>query len=333
MTITEEKDNKRNFISEKKFFLTGGAGFIGSALVTRLMKKNKIVIYDNFWRNTIKNVPYLNHHNLTIVKGDVLDLENLKKHIKGSNYVIHLAAIAGVDTVMKRQIETMKVNTIGTFNVLEAVMTLDRCERFINFSTSEVFGSYSDRSEETDIVSLGTVGEARWIYAVSKLAGEHITHSYYKKFSLPTVTVRPFNIYGPRQIGEGAMHVFIKRALLNEELQIHGDGDQVRSWCYIDDIVEGILLCLEKEQAIGQIFNIGNPRGTITIHALTNMVINICHSQSRIKFVPKDYVDVDLRIPNIEKARRMLGYEPKVDLENGIKKTADWYKREISFLK
>lgn len=315
----------------KKIFITGGAGFIGTALIDRLIENNKIVIYDNFHRNSIKDSPRINHQNLTIIKGDVLDLSELKRNIKDSHYVLHLAAIAGVDTVIQDQIKTMKVNLIGTSNVLEAASTLKDCKRFIDFSTSEVFGSHAYKSGEKDSTVMGAVGEARWTYAVSKLAGEHLAHSYYKQLGLPALSIRPFNIYGPGQVGEGAIHKFVRQAIEDKDIQIHGTGDQIRSWCYIDDIIDGILLCLENDKAVGNIFNIGNPRGTITVYGLAMTVVRVLNSKSSIRFAaPKSCVDVELRIPSIEKAKTILGFEPKVDLEEGIKRTADWYRKQLN---
>ena len=122
---------------------------------------------------------------------------------------------------------------------------------------------------------LGAVGEARWTYAVSKLATEHLALSYQKQYGLPTVSIRPFNIYGPRQVGEGAVHHFIARALRNDVITIHGDGSQIRSWCYIDDIVDGVLTAMESEAAVGHAFNIGNPRSTLTIYRLALSLIHI----------------------------------------------------------
>lgn len=316
-------------IKGKQIFLTGGAGFIGSSLIERLINDNTIVVYDNLRRNSLADRRFDHHPNLRIIPGDVLDFESVKKSIAGSNIVIHLAAIAGIDTVIKSPITTMAVNMQGTANVLEAASQLPSLERFVDFSTSEVFGSYAFRSEEGDSTSLGAVGNARWTYAVSKLAGEHLSHSYYVERGLPSLTIRPFNIYGPGQVGEGAVHHFVTRALKGEDLIVRGDGDQIRSWCYIDDIVDGIILTLKNDKAIGESFNIGNPRGTVTIYGLALAVIRVTYSQSKIVFVPKDQADVELRIPNIEKATTILGFEPKIDLEQGLKLTSDWYYEKI----
>lgn len=320
-------------IKGKRFFITGGAGFIGTSLIKRIIENNEIVVYDNLSRNSLKDSGLWGHPNLEVIKGDVLDYDFLKKSIPGEvDVVLHMAAIAGIDTVIKAPVATMEVNIIGLYHLLKALQELqllEKIDRFVNFSTSEVFGIYAFRVDEKTSSSLQPVGEARWTYSVSKLAGEHLIYSYYKQFGLRAVTVRPFNIYGPGQVGEGAIHHFVVRAIKNEPLIIHGDGDQIRSWCYIDDMVDGIILCLEKEEAIGEVFNIGNPKGTITILGLAEKVIQLAHSSSLIVHVPKNYADVELRIPSIEKAKNLLGFEPKVDLNEGIKRTIEWYKSKL----
>lgn len=314
-------------IRDKRFFITGGAGFIGTSLVRRILDHNSVVVYDNFHRNALQFTDLLTHPHLTIVEGDILDFDRVKKQIQGSHYVIHLASIAGVDTVLSMPVQTMEVALIGTYNVLRACRNLSTIERFIDFSTSEVFGSFAFNVHESDPTTLGSVGEARWTYAVSKLATEHLTLNYYKAFGLPSLSIRPFNIFGPMQVGVGAIHTFVKRALLNEPIYIHNGGSQIRSWCYIDDIMDGILLCLEKEEALGQAFNIGNPRNTLTIYNLAQTIIRLTESKSEILFTQKNIADVELRIPSTEKAKRLLGYEPKVDLETGLIQTIEWYRR------
>lgn len=317
-------------IENKKIFLTGGAGFIGTKICNLLYEKNEILIYDNLKRNSIKNTDLLNSKNVKLIEGDILDGESLKAVVDEFNpdIVIHMAAVAGIDTVIKSPVNTMKVNMIGTYNLLEAIKD-HKIDRFIDFSTSEVFGSYAYKVDETHTTNLAPVGEARWTYSVSKLAAEHLAHSYYKEYGLPVVTIRPFNVYGPGQVGEGAIHQFVVRAIKNQEMQVHGDGDQIRSWCYIEDFVQGIMLCLEKEEAVGHSFNIGNPRGTVTISMLAQLIKRIAESESPITYVTKNYVDVELRIPNIDKAKSILGFEPKYDLAAGLEKTIEWYKKEI----
>jgi len=243
--------------------------------------------------------------------------------------VVHLAAIAGVDDVFNHPVLTMKVNMIGTYNVLEAALR-NRVERVLDFSTSEVFGSYAFRVQEADVTSLGAVGETRWTYAVSKLATEHLAHNYYKEYGLPTASIRPFNIYGPLQVGQGAIHAFVVRALRGEDLVVHNDGSQIRAWCFVDDIVEGVVLALTKQEAIGQAFNIGNPRSVVTVYNLAREVIRIANSSSKIRFETVDRADVELRIPRIDKAQKLLGFSPKVDLEEGLQITVDWYRGQLA---
>ncbi|MCI0520884.1 MAG: NAD-dependent epimerase/dehydratase family protein, partial [Chloroflexi bacterium] len=211
-------------ITGQRIFLTGGAGFIGAALARRLIADNQIVIYDNGTRNSLKDQSLEGHPNLSVVWGDVLDAQHLRAALRGATLVVHLAAIAGVDSVIKAPVTTMRVNLIGTYNVLEACLQEGDIARFVDFSTSEVFGTFAYKAREGDVTSLGAVGEARWTYAVSKLATEHMAHNYHKQYGLPAVSIRPFNVYGPGQVGEGAIHHFVVRALRGQDLEIHNDG-------------------------------------------------------------------------------------------------------------
>lgn len=314
-------------IKGQKILLTGGAGFIGSSIAERLIKDNRVVILDNFHRNALQYTNFSKHKNLTVVRGDVLDAATVQKAMKGCNMVVHLASIAGVDTVLSMPVKTMEVAIFGTVNILKTAAQQKRMDRVIDFSTSEVCGRFAYQAKESDATTLGTVGQARWTYAVSKLATEHFALNYYKEHGLPVAVIRPFNIYGPRQVGAGAVHTFIKRAIGNQTLYIHNDGSQIRSWCYIDDIVNGVMLCLGKKDAVGHTFNIGNPRSTITIYNLAAEIVRLSKSKSKILFQKKDTEDVELRVPHIEKARDILGYEPKIDLEEGLLRTIDWYRK------
>lgn len=312
-------------ISGKRIFITGGAGFIGSTLVGRLVDQNQVVVYDNLSRDALKDKDFCSHPNLKVVKGDVLDFDSLRGAMEGANIVVHCAAIAGIDTVIKRPVSTMRVNMIGSANTLEAAARLTSCERILCFSTSEVFGQYAFRSRETDTTVMGMVGEARWTYAVSKLAEEHLAVAYHQEQGLPTVVVRPFNIYGPGQVGEGALRTFIQKAIRDEVIQIHGDGTQIRAWCYVDDMVDGVLLALTHPKAVGESLNIGNARAVTTIFGLANTVIRVLGSKSKVVFTRKDYVDIELRVPSVQKARELIDFEAKVDLEEGILRTAEFY--------
>ena len=316
-------------IKDKKIFITGGAGFIGSTLIGRLISDNQITVYDDFRRDALTGKPYAQHPNLKIVEGNILDLAQLKKTISDSQIVVHCAAIAGIDTVIKKPTETVRVNMIGTANVLEAANEIDGLERFVDFSTSEVFGQSCFRAEENQTTQIGAVGEARWTYAVSKLAAEHLTKAYHQEHDLPTVTVRPFNIYGPGQVGEGAIRTFVIRALRNENINIYGDGNQIRAWCFIDDFIDGLILAIESSSAIGESFNIGNAKAVITVYGLAQTVVRVLNSKSKLSFTYKDYVDVELRVPSVEKAKELIGFEAKIDLDEGILRTGNYYRNSI----
>jgi UDP-glucose 4-epimerase len=321
-------ENNMINIEGKKIFITGGAGFIGSTLVGKLIEKNSITIFDNFTRDSLSSKSFHDHPNLTIVEGDVLDYDGVARAMQGADIVVHCAAIAGIDTVIVKPVNTMRVNMVGSANVLEAASTLDRVDRVVCFSTSEVFGSHAFQSEESSNTVVGQVGEARWTYAVSKLAEEHLAIAYHQEKWLPTVVVRPFNIYGAGQVGTGALRTFILNALQDKTIEIHGDGTQIRAWCYVDDMVEGVLLCMAHPRAVGESFNIGNVRAVVTISGLANTVVRVLKSKSKIVYAHKDYADVELRVPKVKKAYELLGFESKVDLEEGIGLAAEYYRNQ-----
>lgn len=314
-------------IENKQIFITGGAGFIANTLLANLVEKNKITVYDNFHRDTLSSSKYAGHSNIKVVKGDVLDKEAMTKAMAGADIVVHAAGIAGIDTVIKDPVRTMTVNMIGTANALEAAYRNEVKDRFIDFSTSEIFGSMAYKSTEDDNTVAGSAGEARWVYAVSKLAGEHLAHAYFKQHGLPVVTVRPFNVYGPGQTGEGALQIFIKRALKNEDIFINGDGAQIRAWCFVDDFVDCLMRCIENPKAIGESFNLGNARAVITTLGLAQTVCRVLQSSSRILFREQLSADIELRIPSVVKTEKLLGFKAKVDLEEGIGKTAEYFRQ------
>lgn len=316
-------------IVDKTIFITGGAGFIGSTLAGRLVERNRVLLYDNLARNALQDQPFRNHPNLRLIEGNVLDAAHVATAMAGADIVVHCAAIAGIDTVIKSPVTTMRVNMIGSANVLEAAANLPRCDRVVCFSTSEVFGQQAFRASETDNTVMGKVGEARWTYAVSKVAEEHLAMAYFQEKGLPIAIVRPFNVYGPGQVGEGALRTFVIRALRNEPIEIHGDGTQIRAWCYVDDMVDGVLLAMEHPRAVGESFNIGNQRAVTTIYGLANTVIRVLGSCSPIVFTRKDYADVELRIPSVRKAKDLLGFEARIDLEEGIRRTAEYYRTRL----
>jgi UDP-glucose 4-epimerase len=315
-------------LEDKRIVITGGAGFIGTTLARRLVGANEVVALDNLHRDALSATDLASHPGFQFVQGDVLEPEGLRDVVRGATHVVHCAGIAGVDTVLESPVRTMRVNVIGTYNVLEAALaTSDTLERVVDFSTSEVFGQHAFNVQEAHVTTIGSVGEARWTYAVSKLAGEHMAHAYHAEAGLPTTSVRPFNVYGPGQIGGGAIRAFIEAALAGRDLTIHGDGSQIRAWCYVDDMVEATLLALEHPNAVGESFNIGNARSAVTIFDLAKRIKALTGCPGEVVFQPLHYTDVELRIPNVEKARTLLGFDARVELDEGLERTLAWYRQ------
>lgn len=313
-------------ISGARIVVTGGAGFIASHIIDRLVERNKIVVYDNLKRNALRYSPHREHPNLTLVEGDVLDAPALDKALAGADICVHAAAIAGIYSVGDSITRTMKVNLIGAYNALESCMK-HKVRRFMDFSTSEIYGPYSYRSAEADMAKVGPASEKRWIYAISKLAAEHFAHAYADDFGIQVVTIRPFNIYGPRQVGEGAVQQMVGRALKNDDITVFNDGSQIRSWCYVDDFADAFVTAMEAKEAVGEVFNIGNPQATTTVLGLAETLIRLTGSRSKIQFKPHPGPEVEIRMPDIAKSRKLLRYEPKVGLEEGLKRAIDWYRQ------
>jgi len=312
-------------LKNKRICITGGAGFIGSHLVSLLVDDNEIVVYDNLHRNALQFAHLTEHKHLHFIKGDVLDYEATRQAVDGCQVVIHCAAIAGVYTVDRSAVRTMEVNLLGTHQVVKAALATG-VERFVEFSTSEVYGAFIHKGKEDDFTPIGPIGESRWVYAASKLASEHLSYAHYREDGLPLSIVRPFNVYGPRQVGDGAIRGITLQALRNLPITLYNDGTQIRSWCFVSDFVDGVLRCAENPAAIGQAFNIGNPQGTATNFELANLIIRLTNSKSEIIFKPHPGPEVDLRVPSIEKAMALLDYKPTVSLEAGVAQAITWYR-------
>jgi len=319
-------------LAGKRIGITGGAGFIGSHLVERLIDRNHVVVYDNLHRNALRFAQVAQHPQVSFVQGDVMDLAATTRALAGCHIVIHCAAIAGVYSVVRNSVRTMEVNLLGTNTVIHAALEAG-VERFVDFSTSEVYGAFVHNAKESEPTALGPVGEPRWIYAASKLASEHLSYAHHLESGLPLAIVRPFNVYGPRQVGDGAVRGIILQALKNEPIVLYNDGTQIRAWCFVEDFVDGVLACAEKPEAVGQAFNLGNPQGTITNLELTRMILRLTQSRSEIVYRPHPGAEIELRVPSIHKAAALLGYAPSVGLEEGLTRTIAWYAEHLVGLK
>jgi UDP-glucose 4-epimerase len=309
-------------IQNKRVLITGGAGFIGSSLATSLAAKNEVIVFDDFHRSINGDSATTTIENIRKIHGSILDLDALSDALEGVDTVIHCAAVVGINTVGNFPVRTLDVNVQGSANVLELSSKRKSIEQVVCFSTSEIYGAYAVNVSESDSASIGSPNHKRWVYALSKLSEEFYARAYFVERGVPTTILRPFNVFGPAQIGDGAIKTFIQRALKNQPLEIIGDGLQIRSWCYIDDFVNATNLALGKKEAIGETFNIGNPKNTVTIDFLAKTIIRLLGSTSTIVYRDAAESDVYVRIPKISKATDTLGFDPAVDLEDGILRTA-----------
>lgn len=303
--------------------LTGGAGFVGAAIVRRIAADNDARVLDLGLHGLDSAGPI----DAEIVRGDVRDPKVVEEFVDGADIVIHLASIAGVRSVLSRPVDTADTTLLGTHNVLRAVASRS-ADRVVIFSTSEVAGRFAYNVAEDATLSGASVDELRWTYAATKLAGEFSAAAYHAQHGVPTVCLRPFNIYGPGQLGSGAVREFCRAAVRDAPLTVRGDGAQIRAWCYIDDVVDAVERACTVDAAVGKVFNIGNPRSVITVAELAKLVVRLAESSSSIDYVPTSEVDVELRVPNIDRARSLLGFEPKVDLQQGLLLALDWYRRQ-----
>ena len=317
-------------IQDQKILITGGAGFIGAALAERLVDDNQVRMLDLGYEGSSLSLSRAwGHPNVTLLEGSILDADRVREAVEGVDTVVHLAAVVGVKNVLQRGRDTIETNFIGTSNVLHALEHRRDLKRVVYFSSSEVFGMNSFRAGEETAASIGPVSEARWTYSIAKLAGEHLVHTYHREIGMPTAIVRPFNVFGPLRLGDHAMLRFIVAALRGEDIEVHGDGTQIRSWCYIDDFIDGLLGVMSVPEAAGETFNIGNPRNTLTIYELARRVIRLLDSPSKVEFQEIDFSDIDVRVPRMGKAADLLSFRPRVEIDEAILRTAEWYRENI----
>jgi UDP-glucose 4-epimerase len=310
-------------INNRKVFITGGAGFIGSAIADRLLDSNSVTLFDNLHRGTFDNRRVANNPQVRLVRGDILDTDALAAAITDHDIIIHCAAIAGIDSVTDNPVSTMLTNMIGSANVLRAALEFTEAKVVLCLTTSEVFGPQADNVDETSPAIVGPPGEPRWTYAAGKLAEEHLALAYHRQHDLPVVVLRPFNVYGPGQVGEGAVRNFIIQALANEDLILSGGGRQIRSWCYIDDMVDAAIRAASTPAAVGKTFNIGNADTVVSINELANLIVDLSGSQSMILDGPASNADIYVRSPCVDLARKLLGFEAGTGLKEGLLRTIE----------
>jgi UDP-glucose 4-epimerase len=310
-------NNTLKVFKDKRVLVTGGAGFIGSAMVKCLLKQGLNVRVFDVSDQISANPP---PKDAEIYKGSVLDINNVTNAMQECDYVIHMAAMLGVKRTEMQRLDCLNVNIQGTVNILEGCIK-ERIKKTVFASSSEVYG------EQTKIpISEKNPLNPKSIYGVTKIAGEEYVKAYNKRYGLDYSIVRFFNVYGPGQVAEFVMPRFIKWIIDNKPPKIYGKGDQIRSFCYVDDIVKGAFLALANKNANSEILNIGNDKEPISMRDLAYKVISVAHKDIEPEYVSMNNSDrtgereIQWRIPDISKARKRLGYEPEVSLSEGILK-------------
>jgi UDP-glucose 4-epimerase len=314
-----------------KYLITGGAGFIGSHLTEALVNRgDQVVVLDNFFTSPMDNLKKVKEK-INLVEGNILDQRLVAKLVSESDYIVHLAAALGVFNIVKKPLESLKTNLQGSEIVLEAA---DKYKKPVLIaSTSEVYGK-NDKvplNEEDDRI-IGHPLKSRWSYSEAKAVDESLAYFYYLENKLPIRIVRFFNTVGPRQVGNYGMVVprFVSAALKNQPLQVYGNGDQIRCFCHVDDAVRALLLVMDSDKALGNVFNIGNNQ-QISILELAKKIIEITGSKSEIvklpysEAYPEGFEDMQRRVPDISKIKNALGWTPQIGLDQIIKDIAAFH--------
>jgi UDP-glucose 4-epimerase len=319
--MTLEKIDVKN----KTILVTGGTGFIGTALTKLLLDKGANVRT----LDLSDKIDIIGYDNLKTYRGSIMDDDNVTLAVSGCDYVIHLAAMLGVGKTETERLKTLNTNIYGVKNMLDECVKA-KVKKIVFSSSSEVYG------EQTELPIAETNPlNPKSIYAVTKLVGEEYLKAYKQKYGLDYTIVRYHNAYGPRQNNNFVMSKFINQVLNWEQPTIYGKGNQIRCFCYVDDIANGTYLSLINEDANSEIFNIGNDKEPIGMKDLAKKIMKIYGRNLQFKYIDLDKSDRTVgreifnRVPDINKAKKILGYKPKIKLEDGIKKTIKWWESMI----
>lgn len=320
----------------KKILITGGAGFIGSHLTEYLLEKGyQVTVIDDLSNGSADYLRDASKQpNFNYYEGTVIDQVLMESLIKENDVIYHLAAVLGVKNTVDDPLKVIEGNIDGTRVILE--IAYKHGKKVIFASTSEIYGKNTELpyTEQSSRV-LGDPSIHRWCYATAKALDEHMCFAYAKK-GLPVTVVRFFNAFGPRQDHSaygGVIPIFIKKALMNEKLPIHGNGNQLRCFGFIQDIVKGLEAAMHPS-ANNKAFNLGATE-KITILDLAKKIIALTGNKTEYEFIPYEiaygdgYEDIPARIPSLDKANKILGYESKTSLEEGLIKTIKWYESKL----
>ena len=317
-----------------RYLLTGGAGFVGSHLAEALLDgDNEVFVLDNLQTGSIENIEHMKdnprfHYTIDSIMNEPVTAELIDR----VDVVVHLAAAVGVRLIVESPVNTIETNVHGTEMVLKHANK--KKKKVLVASTSEVYGKSTDIPfhEDADLV-LGATDKGRWSYACSKAIDEFLALAYHKEKRLPVVVFRLFNTVGPRQTGRYGMVIpnFVKQALLGHPLTVYGDGTQRRCFTYVGDVVKALIALSQNEDAVGNVYNIGNDREEISIMDLAQRIKERTRSKSEIVLVPYEkayeegFEDMLRRVPDLAKLRALIGYEPEVHLDEILDRVIDFF--------
>ena len=313
-------------IKNKSILVTGGAGFIGSHLFEKLMSEdNFVIIIDNFnnhYSGKEKNITEITRNleqgkDYDLIRGDLLDNAVYKKINNNIDLIFHIAALPGVRYSIQNTELVSKNNIIGTLNVFEYALR-NKVDKVIFASSSSVYGNpvYTPVDENHPKNPISP-------YALSKLTCELYADYYFREYGLPITSLRFYTVYGQRGRPDMAIRDFFNKIFHNQEISIYGDGEQLRDFTFISDIVNGLILSGEKREGNGEVFNLGcsNP---ISVNQLIEKLYSIAKKPKKVKYIEKQKGDVNVTHSNIEKAKEVLGYHPSVNIDEGLQKTYEW---------
>lgn len=312
----------------RKILITGGAGFIGSHLAEKYLEDGQeVYIIDNLSTGSLQNIRHLqeneNYKNrLHVTIDTIFNKEKMIELVGICDTVFHLAAAVGVKYILDNPLSSITTNILGTEIVLKLANKFRK--RVLIASTSEAYGKQNKAPLiETDDVTFGSSGKARWSYAVAKLMDEFTALAYHRTTGLPVVVVRFFNTVGPRQTGEYGMVIpnFVKQALRNEPITVHGDGTQTRTFTHVSEVVDCIKKLIDIPEAYGEVVNVGGVE-EVSIKDLAERIVQKTNSTSEIKYIPydevysKDFEDMPRRVPSTEKLKSLIGFTPEKKLDD-----------------
>lgn len=314
-----------------RILLTGGAGFIGSHLADHLLQAgHQLILMDDLSTGRLANIEHLmGRPDVEFVLGSILNADLVDSVVSRVEVVYHLAAAVGVELIVEKPLQSLMTNIRGSEVVFEKAHK--HGTRILVTSTSEIYGkNTSDRLREDDDRILGSPLKSRWSYSEAKAIDEILAFTYWREKGLETVIVRLFNTVGPRQTGSYGMVIprFVSQALRNEPITVYGTGEQTRCFCYVGDVVRGMVDLCNEPRAFGRVFNLGGSE-EVSMKELAQRIITASGSSSRLDFIPYDiayeegFEDMQRRVPDTTRARELVAFEQTVDLNEIIRLVVD----------